>query len=73
MLTYYYLRSLFFFFEIEVIRYKMYNMYNCNNLFPLQKPLGILSILDEESRFPKATDKSLATKLHSSSGEYKVI
>ena len=33
-----------------------------------QKPVGILSILDEESRFPKATDKSLATKLHSGPG-----
>ncbi len=35
----------------------------------LQKPLGILSILDEESHFPKATDQSLATKLHNGPGE----
>jgi myosin-5 len=29
----------------------------------LQKPLGLLSLLDEESTFPKATDLSLANKL----------
>ncbi|XP_064638168.1 unconventional myosin-XVI-like isoform X2 [Lineus longissimus] len=31
----------------------------------LEKPMGLLSILDEESRFPKANEKTLATKLHS--------
>lgn len=29
----------------------------------LQKPIGLLSLLDEESNFPKATDLSFATKL----------
>ena len=32
-------------------------------LFFIQK-LGLLSLIDEESRFPKGTDKSLLTKLH---------
>ncbi|XP_066266634.1 unconventional myosin-XVI-like isoform X2 [Branchiostoma lanceolatum] len=35
----------------------------------LQKPTGILSVLDEESHFPKATDFSLATKLHRTAGQ----
>lgn len=30
----------------------------------LNRPVGLLALLDEESRFPKATDMSLATKLH---------
>ncbi|MEY3403156.1 MAG: hypothetical protein RLZZ86_2772, partial [Cyanobacteriota bacterium] len=30
----------------------------------LAKPMGLLALLDEESRFPKATDQSLAIKLH---------
>ncbi|KAL7586260.1 myosin-1 [Lactuca sativa] len=34
----------------------------CLNLFE-QKPLGLLSLLDEETTFPKATDLSLANKL----------
>ena len=35
----------------------------------LQKPLGLLSLLDEESMFPKATDLSFANKLkHQLSG-----
>ena len=37
-------------------------------MYFFQKPQGILAILDEQSRFPKATDKSLATKLHSGPG-----
>lgn len=35
----------------------------CIELF--EKPLGILSILEEESMFPKATDKSFTEKLNS--------
>lgn len=30
----------------------------------LQKPIGILALLDEESRFPKATDSTLVEKFH---------
>lgn len=30
----------------------------------LSKPVGLLALLDEESRFPKATDHSLAEKFH---------
>ncbi|XP_021363732.1 myosin-IIIb-like isoform X9 [Mizuhopecten yessoensis] len=30
----------------------------------LMKPLGLLALLDEESHFPKATDKSLVEKFH---------
>ncbi|XP_033099808.1 unconventional myosin-XVI-like [Anneissia japonica] len=37
------------------------------NIF-LQKHTGIFAVLDEESHFPKATDKSLAQKLHSGPG-----
>lgn len=33
------------------------------NLF-LGKTTGLLSLIDEESRFPRATDRSLATKMH---------
>jgi myosin-5 len=29
----------------------------------VQKPLGLLSLLDEESNFPKATDLTFASKL----------
>lgn len=29
----------------------------------LSKPMGLLSLLDEESRFPRATDKSLIGSL----------
>ena len=31
----------------------------------LQKPLGLIFLLDEESNFPKATDKTLLEKFHS--------
>ena len=33
------------------------------DLSPLQKPLGIFSILEEQCMFPKATDKTFAEKL----------
>jgi myosin heavy subunit len=29
-----------------------------------QRPMGLLALLDEESKFPKATDVTLAIKLH---------
>lgn len=32
-------------------------------LCAMQKPLGLLSMLDEESNFPKATDMTFANKL----------
>lgn len=31
--------------------------------YSMQKPLGLLSLLDEESNFPKATDLTFANKL----------
>ena len=34
----------------------------------IERKLGVLSLLDEESRFPKATDQTLLIKLHSSHG-----
>ena len=34
----------------------------------LEKRTGLFALLDEESRFPKATDQSLAIKLHNSLG-----
>ena len=37
-------------------------MYNTNCQFV--KKLGVLSLLDEESRFPKGTDQTLLEKLH---------
>merc|ERR1719398_548486 len=30
-----------------------------------EKPMNILAIVDEEAKFPKGTDESLLTKLHS--------
>ncbi|XP_071951291.1 unconventional myosin-XVI-like isoform X2 [Antedon mediterranea] len=56
--------------EIEGI--KMDNIQFTNNepivnIF-LQKHVGIFAILDEESHFPKASDKSLAQKLHNGPG-----
>ncbi|XP_060574389.1 LOW QUALITY PROTEIN: unconventional myosin-XVI-like, partial [Ruditapes philippinarum] len=38
------------------------------NVF-FERHTGLLAILDEESNFPKATDKSLATKLHQNTGK----
>ena len=32
---------------------------------PFAQPLGLFALLDEESRFPKANDKSLVQKFHS--------
>jgi myosin X len=41
---------------------------NAECLDLVERKLGILSLLDEESRFPKGTDQSLLSKLHSSHG-----
>jgi myosin heavy subunit len=37
------------------------NFLFCN---PKKKPMGVLSLLDEECRFPKGSDKTLLEKLH---------
>lgn len=37
--------------------------------FVLQKHTGLLALLDEASRFPTSTDKSLAQKFHSNHGK----
>ncbi|XP_071961883.1 myosin-IIIb-like isoform X2 [Antedon mediterranea] len=39
----------------------------------LGKPLGIFAILDEESRFPKASDKSLVSKIISNHGKHSNV
>eukprot|EP00056_Hartaetosiga_gracilis_P013065 m.213142 g.213142 ORF g.213142 m.213142 type:complete len:1878 (+) comp13789_c0_seq6:2376-8009(+) len=41
---------------------------NADCLDLIERKLGVLSLLDEESRFPKGTDQSLLNKLHSSHG-----
>lgn len=33
-------------------------------LYMWQRPMGLLALLDEESRFPRATDLSLAGKMY---------
>lgn len=38
-----------------------------------EQPLNILAICDEEAKFPKGTDESLLTKLHSNHGKTKDI
>jgi len=35
-------------------------------MFVIYQKLGVLSLIDEESRFPKGTDDSMLDKLHSS-------
>ena len=37
----------------------------------LEKNVGLLALLDEESRFPRATDRSLSLKLHKTLGSKK--
>ena len=37
-----------------------------------EKPMGIWAILEEESLFPKATDKSFEEKLKASLGMYQL-
>jgi stress response protein SCP2 len=37
----------------------------CLDLIEKRRPAGLLAILDEESKFPRATDESLIEKLHS--------
>jgi hypothetical protein len=36
-----------------------------------QRPLGILSLLDEETRFPKATDQTLLLKIQTNHRKHK--
>lgn len=38
-------------------------VYSLWTIVNVQKPLGLLSLLDEESNFPRATDLTLANKL----------
>lgn len=38
----------------------------------LQKPLGLLALLDEESRFPQATDQTLVGRYLSGKGSQTV-
>lgn len=38
----------------------------------LAKPLGLLALLDEESRFPGASDNSLIGKLKNNSFQYEL-
>lgn len=40
-------------------------------MFDMQRPMGLLSLLDEESKFPRSTDHSLAGKQVRSSGVSK--
>ncbi|KAK1326505.1 hypothetical protein QJS10_CPA01g01156 [Acorus calamus] len=47
---------------IDWTRVEFEDNQECLNLFE-KKPLGLLSLLDEESNFPKATDLTFATKL----------
>lgn len=37
----------------------------------LQRPLGLFALLDEESYFPKATDKTLVEKMHKNLKKHK--
>ncbi|XP_038051268.1 unconventional myosin-XVI-like [Patiria miniata] len=56
--------------EREGIKLERINFTNnkpCLDLF-LERHTGIIALVDEESHFPRGTDKSLATKLHSGLG-----
>lgn len=35
----------------------------------MQKNMGLLALIDEESKFSRATDQTLATKLHNTHGK----
>ena len=41
----------------------------CIYTFLLQKNMGLLALIDEESKFSRATDQTLATKLHNTHGK----
>ncbi|KAK3583683.1 hypothetical protein CHS0354_021430 [Potamilus streckersoni] len=53
---------------VPLVKIDLTSNQNVLDLF-LERHTGVLDILDEESTFPKATDKSLAAKLHKIPGK----
>ncbi|KAL3848329.1 hypothetical protein ACJMK2_019197 [Sinanodonta woodiana] len=53
---------------VPLVKIDLSSNQNVLDLF-LERHTGVLDILDEESTFPKATDKSLAAKLHKIPGK----